>query len=237
MDNQSSLSVDFRNNIIYDVNDGDYFTAHDATEIVGNGTHNNNIWYDGEGGSGTPANAPAWDTSPIETDPSFVSAGSDFHLQAGSPAIDAGFDTSATVAKDLDGVSRTVTLEIGVYEYGGPSPVNPSLTSATISDVTTLTLAFNENVTQGAGYADSDWDIDCDDSNISVAYLSGDGTTSHTYTISQVIYRDESCDIDFDGSANSEEDGDGNDLAAIVSGTVTNNSNMHKIEGVSISRR
>jgi hypothetical protein len=130
--------------------------------------------------------------------------------------------------------------EIALGNIGGPQPVNPTMDSATISSGTTLTLAFNENVTQGAGYNDSDWDIDCTTggNNISIAYNSGDGTTSHVYTISQVIYNGDSCNVDFNGDANSEEDGDGNDLAAIVSGTVTNNSTMHKIaEGMTISRR
>jgi nitrous oxidase accessory protein NosD len=55
-------------------------------------------------------------------DPIFVNAASfDFHLQAGSPAIDAGL-TLAEAQEDLDGTARPQgsDYDMGVYEYGQP---------------------------------------------------------------------------------------------------------------------
>lgn len=105
----------------------------------------------------------------------------------------------------------------------------PTMSSATIAtNGTTLTLAYDENVTQGAGYNDSDIDLDCtvNGDNVSVTYSSGDGTNSHVYTIGATIYQsaDETCTLDFNGDANSLEDDSGNDLASISNGAITNNS-------------
>lgn len=103
----------------------------------------------------------------------------------------------------------------------------PILSSSTIAvNGTALTLVFSENVTQGVGYNDLDWDIDASvtGNNIGITYSSGDGTGTHVYTISSTIQIDEVVDIDFNGDVDSLEDGEGNDLAAIVSASVTNNS-------------
>ena len=54
----------------------------------------------------------------------------DFHLQAGSPAIDAGTNPFAPT-DDFDGVARPVgaTVDIGPYEYGGSRvPTDPTPT-------------------------------------------------------------------------------------------------------------
>lgn len=58
----------------------------------------------------------AWDTGCINQDPAFAGA-SDYHLQASSPAIDAGVTTSAV--RDHDGVPRPqgAAYDIGAYEY------------------------------------------------------------------------------------------------------------------------
>lgn len=54
----------------------------------------------------------------LTTDPRFVSAGADFRLAAGSPAIDAGSSLGAP-STDLDGRSRPrgAAFDIGAYEY------------------------------------------------------------------------------------------------------------------------
>lgn len=53
-------------------------------------------------------------------DPVFVTPGSDFHLQSGSPCRDAGLDVSLTV--DLDGVAipQETNPAIGAFEYVAP---------------------------------------------------------------------------------------------------------------------
>ena len=60
----------------------------------------------------------------ISADPVFVSPSTgDYHLQAGSPAIDAGNRTApALPATDLDGTVRVqgISVDQGVYEYPGP---------------------------------------------------------------------------------------------------------------------
>ena len=56
----------------------------------------------------------------VEGDPLFVRAGSDFHLQSGSPAIDAGTTISGIPAQDIEGTTRPQgpAWDIGAYEYG-----------------------------------------------------------------------------------------------------------------------
>jgi hypothetical protein len=60
----------------------------------------------------------------LTTNPSFVNASAgDFHLQAGSPAIDAGV-TVSEVTTDFDKRSRPqgARFAIGAYEYAGSAP-------------------------------------------------------------------------------------------------------------------
>ena len=57
----------------------------------------------------------------VKMDPSFVSASTgDFHLQASSPAIDAGLNVGLT--RDYDGVAISGLPDIGAYEYKPPDP-------------------------------------------------------------------------------------------------------------------
>jgi hypothetical protein len=58
----------------------------------------------------------------ISNPPVFVNAaGGDFHQQTNSPTINAGVNSFATNATDLDGIPRIVgrTVDIGAYEYQG----------------------------------------------------------------------------------------------------------------------
>jgi hypothetical protein len=50
------------------------------------------------------------------SDPLFVNAASDYHLQAGSPCINAGADLRATVPLDYDGTTRDANPDIGCFE-------------------------------------------------------------------------------------------------------------------------
>jgi len=111
--------------------------------------------------------------------------------------------------------------------WNNPTPTAPVMDSATLAaDGETLTLVFDQAVTQGTGYADTDIDVDASvtGNNISVTYSSGDGTDTHIYTLGSVVNSGETVDLDFNGDADSLENGTGDDLAAIVSGAVTNNS-------------
>ena len=83
----TNINVD--NNNFYNCSAGTYY----AGSTVTGDTYNNNI----------------------TTDPTFVTAGSDFHLQAGSPCINAGINVGLTT--DYDGQAVDDPPEIGAYEY------------------------------------------------------------------------------------------------------------------------
>ncbi len=90
-------------------------------------TVDNNLFY-GSGGT--------YGTNMIIGDPLFVnSTGADFHLQSGSPAIDAGV-TLSDVTDDYEGNSRPQGsgYDIGAYEYIGVSGPKTYYVSVTGSD-------------------------------------------------------------------------------------------------------
>lgn len=69
----------------------------------------------------------------LVADPAFVNlSGHDFHLQLGSPAIDAGTSTNAP-STDLEGTSRPQgsAYDIGAYEYQD-NPANPTSPSVVV---------------------------------------------------------------------------------------------------------
>ena len=102
---------------------------------------------------------------------------------------------------------------------GGADAVAPHVTTVTVN-ADALVINYDEAVTQGAGYAAADIDVDCSTTgaNLAVTYVSGNGTSSHSYTLASPAVNGETCDLDFNGDADSLEDAAGNDLAAIVSG-------------------
>ena len=61
----------------------------------------------------------------------FVTVGSDFSLETGSSAIDAGANLSDAITVDITGATRTGTWDIGAYEFGaGAEP--PAATGSTL---------------------------------------------------------------------------------------------------------
>jgi hypothetical protein len=92
----SSAQVSIQNNIVMSSAGPSYIGG----QGFGAGVLSNNLWY----GAGS---APGGDSHPITGNPLFVNVGTDFHLQAGSPAIDAGASTvSGVVTDDYDVVAR-----------------------------------------------------------------------------------------------------------------------------------
>ena len=105
------------------------------------------VWYT-EGVEGYRITLAQWqalsglDAHSIDTDPAFLSS-SDFRLQSGSPAIDAGTNTGLTI--DFAGNSRPVNSlwDIGAYEYSS-SPAPPGVT--TLGTGTGNNLMVDKNV-------------------------------------------------------------------------------------------
>ena len=106
------------NNTIYNYGYGGISTDGSINAVV-----RNNIIY-GNGTSGQTANTE-FSNSPgliadhnLVVDPKFTMAGSDFRLQSGSPAIDAGV-TISEISSDINAISRPqgVAYDIGAFEY------------------------------------------------------------------------------------------------------------------------
>ncbi|GAG58746.1 unnamed protein product, partial [marine sediment metagenome] len=176
------------------------------------------IWFDEE--NETLLNYTCRSLSLCTTSP--TGAGSHFLLQ-GNFAAQNPNDVAFHAIDDLE-------IWDSLKSVSGVTP--PTLDTATISsNGLVLTLVFDETVYQGSGYDDSDWDIDASvtGSNIGMTYVSGDGTDTHVYTIASEIQDGETVNIDFNGDTNSEEDGDGDDLEAIVSDAVINNSEQFEL--------
>ena len=85
----------------------------------------------------------------LTTDPGFVSA-TDFHLKAGSPAIDAGVSDGAPTT-DFAGATRPVgsAIDIGAYEFGGIATNPGGATAAPTVPPTTPTLFCIGNTSCG----------------------------------------------------------------------------------------
>lgn len=118
-------------------------------------------------------------------------------------------------------------------EAGGGDVTPPTvLTSAIASNGDDLTVNFDESVSQGAGYADTDFTLTCSGGAVTLTYSSGDTTASHVYTASRTIQGSpvaETCTLAHDGSANSIEDAAGNDLASFSGQVVSNGSTQDTI--------
>lgn len=124
--------------------------------------------------------------------------------------------------------SFTVAALPAAYRYiNGTEPAagGPSLVSVTVgANGTTTTVVFDQAATRGAGWNNGDMDLDAVISNNVLTYVSGDGSTSWTMTAASTINSGETVNFDFNGDANSVENGAGEDMAAVVDYPVTNNS-------------
>lgn len=117
---------------------------------------------------------------------------------------------------------RTAGAQFTISPYSF-TPAVPTLASATISG-STLTVTFSAPVTQGAGYSNADLNLDMSvtGDDVPLTYVSGNGTATHVYLSGSPASAGDLVDLDFNGAANSLENGSGTDLAAIVSGAVSN---------------
>lgn len=144
----SALSLNLRNNLVYQTSAEPYLTSDTYAGLI---TGSNNLWY------GSPS-APPPLTRNVMLDPRVVNvAAADFHLQATSPAIDAGVLTSA--ATDFDGVRRPQQSapDIGAFEYSPTDSLPPSMpanltATATSSSQVSLSWAASTDNIGVAGY-------------------------------------------------------------------------------------
>lgn len=101
-----ALTMYLENNIVYAIN-GEHFLSPGYGGRYVAGT--NNLWY---GGADAP---PAQTLKNIASNPLFVSPGADFHLQSGSPAVNAGSSANYAIS-DFDGAPRLVgSITPGAY--------------------------------------------------------------------------------------------------------------------------
>ncbi len=120
----------FRNNIVRDSGEGDITSIPD-------GRRRNNSYF------GNDWTAPA-ETGRVISDPLFVNyAGNDFHLQSGSPNINAGFDVN--LPQDLDGtaVPQGGAPDIGAFEALGIQAGQPQSYNKLFARVWTYNQALS----------------------------------------------------------------------------------------------
>jgi len=114
-DSGAGLSILAQNNIMDVLSSENYFE--DGSVI----TCDHNLFF---GAGAAPGNC----TNNVTSDPLFTNSGArDFHLQSGSPAIDAGINTGLTM--DIDGNPRPIGagFDLGAYEFpGAKSPQQPN---------------------------------------------------------------------------------------------------------------
>jgi hypothetical protein len=106
-------SMDVENNIFH-VATGTPYNSGSVSVFASAGTFARNLWFNGTGST-------AIDATGVKANPLFVAAGSNFHLQAASPAIGAGSHTAAVtsvVSSDFEFKSRsTSVMDIGALKY------------------------------------------------------------------------------------------------------------------------
>ena len=128
-----TLTSRLANNILYSASSVPYLdmqtwsgsTCTDSYSGCGTNSGNKNLMY----GNGA-ATFPTIFTNTANVNPLFVTNGSDFHLQSGSPAIGAGLHSIAdhtggysvtAPTYDIDGRVRPNPPSIGAYEFGSAS--------------------------------------------------------------------------------------------------------------------
>jgi len=137
------------NNIFYAAAGQGFFNVESGSTM----TSDHDLFFSASGTPAVPSGSGLTLTNPIVGDPLFVNGGSsDFHLQAGSPAIDAGTSSvNTTVTQDFDGLSRPqgAQYDVGALEYplgGAPLVISVGITPASVSLPATGTQQFTATV-------------------------------------------------------------------------------------------
>ncbi|MFN8494296.1 MAG: choice-of-anchor Q domain-containing protein [Caldilineaceae bacterium] len=122
-------ALDMKNNIFVPAA-GSYYASGSVGFDVNMTGITNNLWFGGVENS--PYYGYPFDKHPITGDPKFKTPGSDFHLQVGSAAIDAGSNlVTSLVTNDLDTIvarPQGAQYDIGAYEYAAAPVATPTPT-------------------------------------------------------------------------------------------------------------
>jgi len=122
-------------------------------------------------------NYPSLWSDNLVADPQFVDAANDnFHLQYGSPCIDAGTDVGLTQDYAGNTVPAGWAVDIGAYEYTGSNPLNANIDASTTSEEVPLTVQFTGSATGGVLPYSYSWDF-------------GDSTSSSEQILSHTYYQ------------------------------------------------
>jgi hypothetical protein len=142
----TATNIAFRNNIIQNFN-----RAAIGVDPCTNAAFTNNIYYNcGASYYGSTSGITLTNNRVIN--PMFVSS-SDFHLQAGSPAINAGIlIASSPATADLAGLPIGSPPEIGAYEYGSSANI-PTLTTTAISNISANNAQSGGTILSNGGSA------------------------------------------------------------------------------------
>jgi hypothetical protein len=124
----------------------------------------------------------------VTGNPSFVSAGTDFHLSSSSsPAYHAGVQiTTPSITTDYAGVAFNVPPSIGAYEYGSGASL-ATVTTTTITAITQTTASSGGNVTADGGASVTSrgvcWNTSANPTTANSKIIDGNGTGSFTSSI------------------------------------------------------
>ena len=147
----TATNVSVRNNIIQGFDNSPVYASGTGSTSIKTLSIENNIFYEnGNGNAPRYANgmAPSGNTTQnnIIGNPLFVST-SDFHLQAGSPAIGKGIYTSGSTT-DFNGTAFKNPPSIGAYESGSQQPVStvPVYQNSVIENASPATLVLTYNL-------------------------------------------------------------------------------------------
>lgn len=132
----ASTNVQFRNNIMIGSNTSIYQPGGSYT-VAGTSPISNNVFYNF-------TNPPA-QTGGSTSNPNLVNQTTDFHLQSGSVANNAGttpviagyYGEAFTFNKDFAGITRGTTWDVGAYEYSTVADPTPVQTFAAASYLVT----------------------------------------------------------------------------------------------------
>ena len=145
--------VTIKNNLFYNTGSDDYGMMCLVNNIAGATTHSNNLYYrsasanftkvkDGSTYAQTASQVLSWESAAVVLDPLFKSTGTDFHLQAGSPAIGAGV-TIPGITKDMEGVTLNNPPDIGCYQ--SVNNVITSITPPVSMETANIKIRINPN--------------------------------------------------------------------------------------------